>query len=376
MKNILKYPVLLIFSIIIIVFSLGDLVLPHKDFSELENMKLSERPKFTVKGILDSSSTGFAQRFEKYTNEQFPMRDTWITIKSACETALLKIENNGIIYGSDGYMFDKFTNFDKERLMKNLSSLKAFGEKYPEINKTALFAPSAYDVLEDKMPEGSFNVDQHKSLEFFQEELTSSGIEFLNLEEVLKNAYSEDKNQLYYRTDHHWTTDGAYEAYLAFCEMKGLTPVNFQKETASEDFLGTHFSKCKKIGTKGETITYFAPSVTSVKINGEEKDGLFDFPKLDTRDKYAFFLWGNNGITEIANDEAETEDTLLVVKDSYANCLVPFLTQNYKKVVVIDLRFLDEDLSKVIEREHPEEIILNYNVKNIFTDADIPRIKY
>ena len=377
LKEIFKYPVLLIFSVIIIIFSLGDLVLPHKDYSELENIKFSERPKLTLKGLMDSGPTGFAQRFEKYTNEQFPMRDTWITIKSTCEAALLKIENNGIIYGSDGYMFDKFYSYDERRLELNLSSLKEFGEKYPLINKTLLLAPSAYEVLNDKLPAGSFNIDQREALEKWQDYLVSSGFDFIDLDAVLKAKYKESpEEKLYYKTDHHWTTEGAYEAYLAYCKEKNLTPAEFKKQTVSEDFIGTHFSKCKKIGTEGESIICYEPSVTSIKVNGEIKDGLFDFEKLSTRDKYGFFLYGNNGITEIVNENAQKDETLLVIKDSFANCLVPFLTENYKKIIVVDLRFLGEDLSKVIEREHPKEVIINYNVKNIFTDPDIPRIKY
>ncbi len=375
-KEIFKYPVLLVFAAIVITFSLGDLVLPHREYSELENIKFSEKPKFTIKGIIDSSETGFAQRFEKYTNEQFPMRDTWITIKSMCEAALLKIENNGIIYGSDGYMFDKFYSYDQKRLELNLSSLKEFGEKYPLINKTLLLAPSAYEVLEDKMPRGSFNIDQGAALKEWQSYLSSEGFDFVDLDHALKSKYKNTGEKLYYKTDHHWTTEGAYEAYLAFCKQKGLAPVKFEKQTASEDFIGTHFSKCKKIGTEGEVISYYSPNVNSVVINNEQKSGLFDFSKLETRDKYAFFLYGNNGITEIVNENAQKDETLLLIKDSFANCLVPFLTENYKKLVVVDLRFLSEDLSSVIEREHPEEIVINYNVKNIFTDPDIPRIKY
>ena len=376
MKKLLNYPVLLIFSAIIVFFAVGDLVTPDKEFSETENKYLAKFPKFSVSGILDSSENGFAQKYEKYTNEQFLLRDNWINIKSACETILLKIENNGIIYGKDGYMFDRFTSYDQKRYEKNIEALIEFGDNTKGIKKTLLIAPSAYAVLSDKMPVGSGNIDQAAELSKLKDTLSAHEYGYIDLYSAFTEESLKEKNQIYYKTDHHWTTDGAYAAYLEYCNYNGLNPVLFQRKTATEDFLGTHYSKCKKAGTEHEKIEYFEPSIDRIVVDGEEKQSLFDFDMLSKRDKYAFFLWGNNGVTEIENNQAEKNDTVLVIKDSYANCFVPFLTANHKNVIVVDLRSLSVNLSDVVAKYSPSEIILNYNIKNILTDTDIPRIKY
>ncbi|MEG2144494.1 MAG: DHHW family protein, partial [Oscillospiraceae bacterium] len=351
------------------------LLTADREFSEMENIYLAQMPKFSFSAILDSSKNGFAQKYEKYTNEQFLMRDSWINIKSLCETILLKKENNGIIYGGDGYMFDKFTSYDIKRKEKNMEALMEFGEKHTNTKKTLLIAPSASAVLKDEMPMGFAGVDQWAELEELKSVLTPRGFQYIDVGNALADA-AKNGDQVYYKTDHHWTTKGAYSAYIAFCNARGLNPAEYDEILASNDFLGTHYSKCKKLGAEKDSIYYYAAPVTEILVAGKAKNGLYDFEQLDKRDKYAFFLWGNNGVTEILNENAERSETIMVIKDSYANCFVPFLTQNYKAVVVVDLRSLPENLSEVIAKYSPTEILLNYNIKNILTDTDLPALKY
>ena len=164
MKKLLQYPVTVLFFLFLFGFSLTNFLTPSKAFSELENKYLAQRPAFSWKALLDSSDKGFAQKFEKYVNEQFPLRDGWISLKSRAESALGKIENNGIVYGRDGYLFDKYRGYDAGRLEKNFGLLEHFAEKTPGLDRTLMVIPASYNLLTDKLPEGLGNIDQILSL--------------------------------------------------------------------------------------------------------------------------------------------------------------------------------------------------------------------
>lgn len=217
-------------------------------------------------------------------------------------------------------------------------------------------------------------IDQAEGLSSMAARLSESGWNYIDVLGAMQNA-DVPKDVLYYRTDHHWTTRGAFIAYTRYSLDRGMEHVAYHSETASEEFLGTHFSKSKRIGTKPDVIQYAPLPVDRVTIDGKEVDGLYDFEKLETRDQYAMFLYGNNGVTIIENDSAP-EGTLLILKDSYANCFVPFITQNFSRVIVVDLRSLTTPLSELLATEQPDELLMVYNYKNLISDSDIPRIKY
>jgi len=341
----------------------------------MENRYLSQMPDFSFKGIMDSSEKGFAQRFEKYANDQFAMRDGWIALKSRCEALLGKIENNGIIYGEDDYMFEKYRSYDEARLERNISLLETFSDMNADIDKYVMIVPSSYCVLSDKLPQGTGNIDQLPLIDGLQNRLEASGYIPIDVKESL---LEHGKEEIYYRTDHHWTTQGAWYGYHSFAEQAGFTavvPENSLKKTA-EGFWGTYFSKAQKHDAVADVIDYYDLSVDSVTINGESKDGMYDLAQLDVRDKYAMFLYANNGVTVIENSKAELDKTVMVIKDSYANCFTPFLTQNYSKIVVIDLRSLPTGLNQIIKEQEIDDLLVLYSFSNLASDTNLPRLKY
>ena len=218
MKKLLQYPVTILFFLFLFGFSLTNFLTPSKAFSELENKYLAQRPAFSWKALLDSSDKGFAQKFEKYVNEQFPLRDGWISLKSRAESALGKIENNGIVYGRDGYLFDKYRGYDAGRLEKNLGLLERFAEKTPGLDRTLMVIPASYNLLTDKLPEGLGNIDQIREIEAVYERAQQSGYRTVDAAAALMAHVQEE---IYYRTDHHWTTDGAWYGYEAFAAAAG-----------------------------------------------------------------------------------------------------------------------------------------------------------
>ena len=374
MKEILRYPLVLLFALFILGCTAMDLTQTNRKFSEMENRYLQQKPKFTVKTLLNNTYT---QKYEEYINDQFFNRDSWITIKSMAESAIGKVENNSIVYGSDHYMFEKYRTLDEKRFSDNIRYVKEFAEKYPDRHISLMIVPSSYMVLSEKLPTGLGNLDQYVRIE----ELFA-GAAAPNLTAVdptaLLTAHKEDS--IYYKTDHHWTCYGAYLGYLSYLEsVEGKTPVEYESLPKHQvaDFYGTYYSKAKLFNTVPDVIEWFDPAVEQVTIDGEEVNGLHDLQKFEERDKYGAFLRGNNGLTVIKSSAGPGDGSrILVVKDSYGNSFVPYLLYNYDEVQVVDLRAMAGKMSDLLAENEYDDILLLYSFMNFSSDQNIPKLRY
>ncbi len=369
MKRLLRYPVLCFFFALVFLLCAGNILTPDRENSETENRPLQQMPAFSFSSMLDSSSRGFAQKFETYLSDQFVGRDGWITAKSVAEAGLGKIENNGVAYGKDGYLFGIYRTYDEENYDENVSRLVSLAAAAPGVSKTVLLVPSAYEILKDRVPAHMGNVDELEKLRQTREILSAAGYDTVDAAAVLDG-------ESYYRTDHHWTTHGAFLAYGEFCRQAGIEVrepgEGLRRE--SPGFLGTYYNKAKNFNAVSDTLIYYDLPVNAVAINGEPVEGLYDLQKLETRDQYAMFLHGNNGVTVIENQNGE--GSLLVIKDSYANCFVPFLTQNYRRVTVVDLRYLPTGFSELLQNGNFDRLLVLYSFENLASDNNFYRLEY
>lgn len=374
MKEILRYPLVVLFALFILGCTAMDLTQTNRQFSEMENRYLQQKPKFTVKTLLNNTYT---QKYEEYINDQFFNRDSWITIKSVAESSIGKIENNGIVYGADHYMFEKYRSLDEKRFADNIRYVQEFAEKYPGRHISLMVVPSSYMVLSDKLPTGLGNLDQYARME----ELFA-GTAAPNLTAVdptaLLTAHKADS--IYYRTDHHWTCYGAYLGYLSYLEsIGGKTPVEYEGLAKHQvpDFYGTYYSKAKLYNTVPDVIEWFDPAVEEVTIDGKVVDGLYDLQKFEERDKYGAFLRGNNGLTVIKSNAGPGDGSrVLVVKDSYGNSFVPYLLYNFDEVQVVDLRAMAGKMSDLLAENDYDDILLLYSFMNFASDQNIPKLRY
>ena len=380
LKKILKYPVVLAFFLFIFLFTAVDLVKPDREYSEFENKYLTQRPEFTLASFLNNEWTS---KYETYLNDQFVLRDDWITLKSICESMLLKIENNGIAYGADDYLFEKFTTLAGDSLAqfeRNVGYEKTFIDTYGEtVPITFTIIPNAYMILPEKLPEGLTQVDQAAYTAPIYEAVGDKAqvVDFTGALTAHKDEY------IFYRTDHHWTTLGAYYAYAAYVESLGMEPVALDSLSEIEvpDFYGTYFSKAKKFDAVADTITYYPIADAGVIIDGQEADGYYDLSKFEVRDKYAAFLRGNNGYTVIKSGvrevpEGQEPSKILVIKDSYANSFVPFLLYNFDEVHVVDLRYTAVSMKELLSTENFDQVLLMYNFMNLVTDTNLYKLGY
>lgn len=363
-KNYLLY----VFLSIVLVFTIIDMVTPDKKFSDLENRNLKTKVKFTMKDFLDGT---FSKQYEEYINDQFIGRNQWINLKSRSEYILGKVENNGIVYGKDNYFFEKLNDINEDRVEYNIEGINKFIENRKE-NISFMIIPSSYEVYKDKLPIGAPVVNQEKVIkDIYYKIIGSNKINLLSIMKKNRNEY------IYYRTDHHWTTYGAYLGYKEFIESIGGTPIDINKlnKKSIDNFYGSYFSRSKAFNSIADTLDYYEFKDIEMKIEDEVYDNLYDYEYLNTRDKYSMFLRGNNGLTIIKNKRLSNGKKLVIFKDSFGNSMVPFLTMNFEEIHVVDLRAFMINVNTYIGNNDFDEILIMYSLPNFLRETNIVKLK-
>lgn len=351
-----------------------NLLTPDRVFSLRENRYLARRPHLTLRTLM---SGRFPRQFEEYITDEFALRDHWVLIKSDLERLLLRRENNGIFFGSDGYLLEDFRR-PEAALARNIEQINRFALSFPEIPVHVLLAPNSVAVYPDKLPLFAEVYDQTKVLHEVHSKLLKE-ISWVPVYAALRENRGES---LYYRTDHHWTMRGAYYAYRELAkslDFAALPPADFQAVTVAGDFWGTYYSKANNRYLKSDFIEVLLPKTpAAVEIRFNDKAGVFDslyFPQhLETRDKYAYFLDGNHPLTVITTD-VKNGRRLAVFKDSYAHSLLPFLAQHYQEIHVIDLRFFSNDLGRYLEEQQIDQALFLFNVAGFARDNTLVNFK-
>ncbi len=367
-------PLLAVSALLLLGLTIANLAWPKRDMIELENRKAAQFPVFSVEALWNGR---WQSEFARWMQDQFLLRDTWInTQRAADEIVFQKAEEDGILLGKDRWMFTKlFTIGDatRQQTAKNVQAVAEFAARYPG-KVTFLLAPSASVIYPEALPAGAPMADENALLDdiFAQVGESAAVID-------LREPFTARKDEyLYFKTDHHWTTNGAYRAYEQFCARKGLTPFDRDAHEAVTvvDFQGTHYSATRLWNVENDTITYYPlpNQMTIYNITGEAQyeplktENLINTDKFATRDKYAAFLDGNNGYSVI---EGDGKGSILVVKDSYANSFIPYLTANYEKIGVVDFRSFKYGLDSTIEREGYDEVLILYNFQTFISDTNL-----
>ncbi len=346
---------IIIFFAVCVCMLAGYIVLPQKDFSDMENRYLQKRPEVSAESLLDGS---FMDSFETYTNEQIPLRNMFVKVKAVCVWLTGSSENDGIAKGEDSYLFDKVLAVS-DKMHKNIASISNFAKSTDREIYVAI-APTSTWVNAERLPEGMPVLDETSC----SNELTDAlkGIKNAHMIYLYEALYVHKDEQLYYRTDHHWTTKGAGYAYEEIAENMGLEKKNIEdyEKHVAEDFRGTHYAKYKGIFVEPDEIEYYDVPIKELELEKQRVDNLIDEGKLSGYDKYAAFMYGNDGKYTVHADKGEGRD-LIILKDSYANCLIPYLVMNYDTVTAIDLRYFGGKVSEVLGENPDADVLLLYN---------------
>ena len=362
-----------LFCAFIGLFLVANAAAPDREFSEMENRNLEQMPTLSVNTLLSGE---FMKNFETYTTDQFVGRDAWIGLKSSTERALGKKENNNVYFCDQNTLITRFDQPDAAKVTENLNYVNTFVENV-DIPVTFSLIPPQACIWADRLPEGAPNASQTALLE--QAQAAVPGATWADLYTPL--MAHKDEN-IFYRTDHHWTSLGAYYGYTALADALGYTPVpldTYTETVRSTEFYGTVFSSSGVRWVNPDTITTYVPdtgiTVTSYTYDSsgnpvEEPRALYDTSFLSVKDKYSMFLGGNQSLGVVKTPNAD-KPKLLILRDSYTDSLVPFLTPHFSEIHLIDLRYYKLSLSDYIQQNDIDQALVLYSVPNFVTDSNL-----
>lgn len=388
-ENIYKFLLIGLFALISIAVPVATIIssaqLPENAFSENENRYLEKMPKFNFDTVTDKT---FMTKFENYFSDRIVMREQWISLMNDFDRLLGKKEIKGI-FTEDGRMMQSWrtSDYSVDSVNKNLAAMEKFAEKYPKMKMYFMLAPNAQEIYSDTLPANCGAADQKLFIKNCYDSLPSiTGIDVYSGLLAAKNEY------IYYRTDHHWTSYGAYIGYKSAASAMKFTAYSedkFSIEHASNEFRGTLYSKTLDNGITPDTIDIYTlannePQVkVSVYKSGAEPDStyssLYFREFLDVKDKYSTFLGQNVPRIDIDSEIPQENDkgSLLIIKDSYAHSLIPFLTKNYSHITVLDLRYINGDISSIgVSLKDYENVLFMYNVITFSQDTNVKKLDF
>lgn len=367
-----KYIISVVFIAFIGVFALLFWVVPKEEFSEKEKRYLQEFPQISYTTLTDGS---FETDFESYINDHMVLRETFMGVNSYSNLIMLNNGSDGVYKCSDGYLINKPAS--NRRLDLNLSVVSDFSEK-TGIDTTVMVVPSTGYIMEDKLPafHEAYNDDEYYSV--IENFCKKKNLNYVDLRKTFKS--NKDKTQIYYKTDHHWTTGGAYLAYKDLCTSWNFKSVNkdvFNIEKCS-DFYGTTYNTSALWLNSSDKIEIWNNrlnnSTCEITVNGntESYDSMYFSENLNGADKYTVFLNGNNPVTTIKNPKNKGGEKLLVIKDSFSHCLAPFLSENFSQVTLVDMRYYKKSVSEEIcSKDDFDKVLICYSMDNFLEDKDL-----
>ena len=356
----------LLFLLCLISFGALNLLCEDRVFSEAENRYLEQRPVLRIAGIMDGK---FMSNYEKYQTDQFFARDSWIKFRSGADRFLGKNESGGVYLGKDEQLYEKPAKL-KEQVWINLDAIQSFAGRYSGTSMYLLLVPGAAGVNPEGLPAFAPVENQAEQLSEISGYLNGTVREI----PVYKTLREHRGEYLYYRTDHHWTTLGAWYAFEEAQKVMGLGQIaEMTAYPVTNRFQGTLASR-SGYQVPSDTISIYWPKaeeqlVVTYVEEQKKSPSLYVSKKLESRDKYGVFLDGNHPVVKIRT-MAESDRSLLLLKDSYANCFVPFLTASFREIVLVDPRYYYGDLNTLMEEQEFTDILFLYNL-NTFLEDDV-----
>lgn len=348
-------------------FFVLNLVIPDKDFSEQENRRLQTLPKFSFEDLFEGK---FTLDFEDYVTDQFAFRDSWISLKARSELLSGKAENNGVYLCQGGQLLEAFSYPRQDSLDDSLSAIDTLAKK-SEIPVYFALIPSAAELHSELFPAGTPNDSQKELIDYAYSAVSANNIDIYSA--LAQHADEE----IFYRTDHHWTTLGAYYGYTAVAEAMGFEPVPLSEYNATEvtdSFQGTTWSTSGYSWVEPESITTYVEQgdaiITNYPNGAPVESSLYVESFLEVKDKYSYFYGGTTPLLTIETGNTDAP-SLLIIRDSYMDSMSPFLFEHFSTIHIIDLRWYKTSLNAYIQSKDIDNILVCYSVPNFSTDVNI-----
>lgn len=355
---------------------LAFLVLPKTDFSQREKRTLASAPDTSAQAILSGE---FGTQAESYIADHIPGRDFFVGVASYYDLLSGRQVTKDILLAEGDRLVETPNEANDAVAQRNMGVINRFAETIGQ-PVDLMIVPSAGFAVADSI------IGLHDD---YTDDAIIDGIYALagesvrTVDLVTPFAAAQDPGALYYRTDHHWTSLGAYTAYRAYMDTLGHS-YPAQGDFAVErhgGFYGTTHSRAGlwlvpeedvELWDSGKDFTVTAYQ-NAADTEGATHGSLFYLDRLEELDKYTVFLNGNQPLVRIHNPEGQGK--LLVIRDSYANCLGAFLANTYEEVVLVDLRYYKSPVSELVADEGFDDVLVCYSLYNFLNDANFPWLK-
>ena len=368
-----KIPLVILFCGWLAALPLLTCLLPAEDFSEREKRYLQKAPDLSLRSLLKGD---FMEQTEDYMADHYPAREAMVGLSAYFDLFTGRNGSRDVYLGRDGWLFPKPVHPDNQDYAKNLAALRQFAETCGR-PVSLMAVPTAGGVVTDKLPAVHLPYEDGELLQTARQALAGA-VEWIDLYGLFEARQDEG---LYYRTDHHWTSRGAYLAYEAFGQARGWEPLPEEAfgVTSHGGFYGTSYAKSGYWAVEPDALEIWENSDLQARVSiyddnrtePIESDSLFFTGHLEEGDQYPVFLDGNHSLVRIENPAAEG-GRLLVVKDSFAHCLVPFLSAHYSRIDMIDLRYFKRQTVTDYLAENPcDEVLLVYGLESLATDNSL-----
>ena len=338
--------------------------LPVPEFSEHERRYLADAP--AAPSLTDWKTD---RQVESYLSDRLPLR-RWLVGADAAVHVLTGRRTQLESWPVGDAFLEKPVSGDTAQVERRLAQMAEVAEK-AGADFTLITPPTHGYLLRESLPRPM------RSLY----EAEGGCYAALNAHEAylpLEEAFAAFPDSVYYRTDHHWTLQGAYLAYEAYCSRAGLEPLPLEgfQLTGYDGFLGTTYSRSGLPSARPETLLCaqpYAPVALNILDDGSRHTSLIFPEKAATYDGYAVYMGGNYGLAEVINPEAP-EGTLLVYKDSFANCLLPIFSAHYRRIVVMDARYASGSFSDAIAHAgQVDHVLFVYSLDSLLNDTVVAR---
>ena len=361
-----------IFLLSLFLVLLVNIIAPDREQSDQENRMLDTMPKLSLTGVLNGD---FMEQWESYMSDQFAGRNLLRGLKVKLDRLGGSRMENGVIIGKDGQLFEDIAVPDDELFKDNINAVRSFAEMYPDIPTTVMLIPDAACILSDSLPAFATVEDQSQMFSMVERGLGDS-VSWVDAYSALNKHKTE---KLYYKTDHHWTTQAAFYVFqeaAAGLGIEGDVSDDYVSYTVTDSFNGVLASKSGAGLDEKEQIDIYVPTegdddvIVNYVDEAKKRTSLYDSSKLETRDKYGVFFGGNTSVMDIKT-MSTSRQRLLVVKDSFADCFIPFLTPYYREIVVVDPRYYSGTLEDIMETYRITGALILYSGNTFMTDNNI-----
>ena len=357
----------------ILVGILWSLIQKDKDYSETENRMLAQKPELTLSSL---SSGKFMKDMENYVTDQFFFRNQWIKLKLTEDMVIGKRESNGVYIVKKHHLLEIQDEPDKQAVATTSKAIADFSAKHQDLNQVMTLVPNAAYICNQLRPMNAPVHDQSEDISFVQN-IVGTSINFVDLTDTMKLHKTEE---IYYKTDHHWTSLGAQYAFEALAPALNIENLStdYTSYPVTHNFQGTLTSKSGYTRAE-DTIDIYVynnlhvDSLVNYVDEQRKTASIYESSALEQKDKYEVFFGGNHTRIDIDSPGAPNR-SLLIFKDSYANCFVQFLLPYYRNITIIDPRYYYDDIEHLISERGVTDILYLYNVNTFMSDTSLADI--